>query len=53
MEYMERMSFKAYRRQSLRIARQLCFPEELICLISNAKESREIYHLMIEGRREI
>lgn len=50
---LERMSFKNYRRQSMRIAKQLCFSEELQKLIANAKESREIYHLMIQGRTEM
>ena len=50
---MERMSFKAYRRQSMRIAKQLCFSKETQELIANAKEIREIYHLMIQGRNEI
>ena len=50
---MERMTFKSYRKQSLRIAKQLCFDEEIIYLIANAKENREIYHLMIEGRQNL
>ena len=47
------MSFKQYRRQSLRIAKQLGFSEDIIDLITNAKENREIYHLMIQGRETI
>ena len=50
---MERTTFKQYRRKSLRIARQLRFDEETIALIENAKESREIYHLMIQGRLDL
>ncbi len=47
---LEKIPFKTYRRQSLRIAKQLCFDEEIIYLLENAKENREIYHLMIQGR---
>lgn len=47
---MERMAFKNYKKESLKIARQLCFDNEIIFLLENAKENREIYHLMIQGR---
>lgn len=50
---MKNTSFKAYRRQSMRIAKQLCFSREMQKLIANAKESREIYHLMIQGRLDM
>ena len=47
------VSFKQYRKESMRIAKQLCFSNEIQYRIANAKESREIYHLMIQGRQEI
>ena len=47
---MKQLSFKQYKRNSLRIAKQLCFDTGTINLIENAKENREIYHLMIQGR---
>ena len=47
---MEKVSFKKYRRQSMNIAKQLGFPTEIRERIADARENREIYHLMIEGR---
>lgn len=47
-----KMSFSTYKRKSVRIAMDLCYPPEVIKRIKNAKTEIEIDNILALARKE-
>ncbi len=45
--------FKRYKSNSMHIAKDLCFPKEIIAQIEKSTSNKEISRLMVEGRHRI